>query len=61
MKDTKQIEDKILERLDLIVELLQTQTILQSTQLGMNKKDIRKLLKVSMNRVTAISKLLKKD
>ncbi|XOB42419.1 MAG: hypothetical protein ACKKMP_03610 [Candidatus Nealsonbacteria bacterium] len=54
----KDLEKKVLEKLDLIVELLQNLFILEASKANMKKQEIRKVLGIRMSNVSRISKFL---
>ena len=51
--------DQITERLDALLRATQDLFILQALQAGINAHDVRKILRVSLNRVSNISRHLK--
>ena len=60
-KDIISNEEKLVQKLDIIVELLQKLIILQAVDMNIKKQDIRKITKISMNRVTEITGFVKKE
>ena len=54
-------EEKLSQKLDIVAELLQTIIILQAAGMNINKTDIRKITRISMNRVTEVTGFIKKE
>ena len=51
---------KVLEKLEIISDRLVDIFILLATDSGANKKEVRKVLGIGMNRVTDVSRLINK-
>ncbi len=50
---------KVLKKIDIIISLLENILILQSSKMGINKQEIRRIAGVAMNKVTDVTKSLK--
>jgi hypothetical protein len=57
----KELNSKILKRLDSITLLLENLFILEASKAKINKQEIRKILGIAMERVNQISKFIKDD
>lgn len=58
MTDNDNLAKKIEDKLDALLEVSQYLFILEALKSGMSKEDVRSILKINMNRITAISKHL---
>ena len=54
-------EERILQRLDKMIELLEDIFILQATRKGMKNTELRKIRGVAMTRISRIKKHLEKE
>jgi len=61
MRKTTQHEDALVKKIDSVVQLLENLFILQSAKTGFKRDEIRKILGVSNDRVSAVMKHLRKD
>jgi hypothetical protein len=48
--------DKLNEKMDMIIHILQDLFILESVKIGMNKEELRKILGIDKKRIGRISK-----
>lgn len=60
MENNKELETKLISKMDRVSELLETLLIVQCGIVEINKQEIRKIAGVGMDRVTKITKLIKK-
>ena len=60
MKQAQSIEERMLDRLNCVAELLEDLFILQAVKAGMDSTNVSKLLGVRMTRISRISKHLPK-
>lgn len=59
MATESQKDQRVLEKLDTIIRLLEDLFILEASKAELPKEDIRKILKINKNRIGVISKHIK--
>ncbi len=59
MTPEDQLRKNMLEKLDIIIQLLEDLFILEASKTKLPKEEIRKILKINKNRIGVISKYMK--
>ncbi len=60
VSDTDEILRTLINKVDQIIDLLQDLIVLQAASMNATNEDIRKALRLNMNRVSGISRLAKR-
>jgi hypothetical protein len=61
MKTPQKNEEKVLERLDRVISLLEDLFILEASRIGMNKAPLREILRIDKRRIGRIAKHVETD